>query len=90
MASRTGSVAKLATEEERRDPNLPGDDAAPEGEPVEEVRGSPSDPDIIDETGAVDESDDPVEEAVIEEPSVPLAEFEAVSRERDEYLEVLP
>jgi molecular chaperone GrpE len=83
----------LATEEERRDrdrdPNLPGDDAAPEGEPVEEVQGSPSDPDIIDETGAVDESEDPVAEALIEEPSVPLAEFEAVSRERDQYLDSL-
>jgi molecular chaperone GrpE len=79
----------LASEEERRDPNLPGDDAAPEGEPVEEVRGSPSDPDIIDETGAVDETDEPVEEAVVEEPSVPLAEFEAVIRERDQYLDSL-
>jgi molecular chaperone GrpE len=83
----------LAAEEERRDrdrdPNLPGDDAAPEGEPVEEVQGSPSDPDIIDETGAVDETDEPVEEAVVEEPSVSLAEFEAVSRERDQYLDSL-
>jgi len=79
----------LAAGEERRDPNLPGDDAPPEGEPVEEVRGSPSDPDIIDETGAVDETDEPVEEAVVVEPSVPLAEFEAVSRERDQYLDSL-
>jgi molecular chaperone GrpE len=79
----------LAAEEERRDPNLPGDDAAAEGELVEEVQGSPSDPDIIDETGAVDETDDPVEEAVIEETSVPLAELEAVSRERDQYLDSL-
>lgn len=87
----------MAAEEERRDrdPNLPGDDAAPEGEPVEEVQGSPSDPDIIDETGAVDETDEPVEEGVLEEgvleeePSVPLAEFEAVSRERDQYLDSL-
>jgi molecular chaperone GrpE len=90
---RTGSAAKLAAEEERRDrdrdPNLPDDDAAPEGEPVEEVQGSPSDPDIIDETGAVDETDEPVEEAVVEEPSVSLAEFEAVSRERDQYLDSL-
>ena len=75
----------MATEEERRDPNLPGD-AAPEGEPVEEVQGSPSDPDIVDETGAVDEAP---EDVVVEEPSVPLAEFEAVSRERDQYLESL-
>jgi molecular chaperone GrpE len=79
----------LAAEEERRDPNLPGDDAAAEGELVEEVQGSPSDPDIIDETGAVDETGDPVEEAVIEETSVPLAELEAVSRERDQYLDSL-
>jgi molecular chaperone GrpE len=88
----------LASEEERRDrdPNRTGDaDATPaaEGEPVEEVQGSPSDPDIVDETGAVDESDDqpagPAEGVVVEEPSVPLDEFEAVSRERDQYLDSL-
>jgi molecular chaperone GrpE len=88
-----GSAAKLASDEERRDPNLPGDDAAPEGESVEEVQGSPSDPDIIDETGAVDESEDVPEEAaeeiVVEEALVPLAEFEAVSVERDQYLDSL-
>lgn len=82
----------MAAEEERRDrdPNLPGGDAV-EGEPIEEVQGSPADPDIIDETGAVDETDEPVEgaEEVVEEPSVPLAEFEAVSRERDQYLDSL-
>ncbi len=82
----------MAREEERRDPNLPGD-AEPEGEPIEEVQGSPSDPDIVDETGAVDESDDvpgeaPVE-ALAEEALVPLAEFEAVSAERDQYLDSL-
>jgi molecular chaperone GrpE len=86
----------LAGEEERRDPNLPGD-AEPEGEPIEEVQGSPSDPDIVDETGAVDESEDvpddvpgeaPVE-ALAEETPVPLAEFEAVSAERDQYLDSL-
>jgi molecular chaperone GrpE len=82
----------LAGEEERRDPNLPGD-AEPEGEPIEEVQGSPSDPDIVDETGAVDESDDVSEEAPVEamaeEALVPLAEFEAVSAERDQYLDSL-
>jgi len=82
----------LAGEEERRDPNLPGD-AEPEGEPIEEVQGSPSEPDIIDETGAVDESDDVPEEAPVEalaeEDLVPLAEFEAVSAERDQYLDSL-
>jgi len=82
----------LAGEEERRDPNLPGD-AEPEGEPIEEVQGSPSDPDIVDETGAVDESDDVPEEAPVEalaeEALVPLAEFEAVSAERDQYLDSL-
>ena len=82
----------MAGEEERRDPNLPGD-AEPEGEPIEEVQGSPSDPDIVDETGAVDDSDEvPVEapeEAVVEEALVPLAEFEAVSAERDQYLDSL-
>jgi len=78
----------LAAEEERRDPNLPGD-AEPEGEPIEEVQGSPSEPDIIDETGAVDESDDVPEEALAEEALVPLAEFAAVSAERDQYLDSL-
>ena len=82
----------MAGEEERRDPNLP-DDAEPEGEPMEEVQGSPSDPDIVDETGDVDESDEvpeeAAEEAVVEEALVPLAEFEAVSAERDQYLDSL-
>ena len=78
----------MAGEEERRDPNLP-DDAEPEGEPIEEVQGSPSEPDIVDETGDVDESDEVPEEAVVEEALVPLAEFEAVSAERDQYLDSL-
>jgi molecular chaperone GrpE len=81
----------LAREEERRDPDLPND-AEPEGEPVEEIPGSPSDPDIVDETGDVDESDEVSEEApevVAEEALVPLAEFEAVSAERDQYLDSL-
>jgi len=78
----------LAGEEERRDPNLPND-AEPEGKPVEEVQGSPSDPDIIDETGAVDDTDEVSEGVAVEEPAVPLAEFEAVSRERDQYLDSL-
>ena len=83
----------MAGEEERRDPNLP-DDAEPEGEPIEEVQGSPSEPDIVDETGDVDESDEippeeTAEEAVVEEALVPLAEFEAVSAERDQYLDSL-
>ena len=78
----------MAAEEERRDPNLPGD-AEPEGEPIEEVQGSPSEPDIIDETGAVDETDDVPEEALAEEALVPLAEFAAVSAERDQYLDSL-
>ena len=85
----------MASEEEKRDPNLQGDDATPaEGEPVEEVQedlpeGSPAESDIIDETGGVDETDEVVEGAVVEEPLVPLAEFEAVSRERDQYLDSL-
>jgi molecular chaperone GrpE len=82
----------LAGEEERRDPNRP-DDAEPEGEPIEEVQGSPSEPDIVDETGDVDESDEvpeeAAEEAVVEEALVPLAEFEAVSAKRDQYLDSL-
>ncbi len=78
----------MAGEEERRDPNLPND-AEPEGEPVEEIPGSPSDPDIIDETGVVDDTDEAAEAVVVEEPSVPLAEFEAVMGERDQYLDSL-
>ncbi len=83
----------MAGEEERRDPNLP-DDAEPEGEPIEEVQGSPSEPDIVDETGDVDESDEipaeeTAEEAVVEVALVPLAEVEAVSAERDQYLDSL-
>ena len=85
----------MASEEEKRDPNLQGDDATQaEGEPVEEVQedlpeGSPAESDIIDETGGVDETDEVVEGVVVEEPLVPLAEFEAVSRERDQYLDSL-
>ena len=79
----------MAGEEERRDPNLPNH-AEPEGEPVGEAQGSPSDPDIIDETGAGDDTDEAAEAIVVEEePSVPLAEFEAVMGERDQYLDSL-
>lgn len=80
----------MAAEEERRDPNLP-EDRTPEGEPApEEGAGPPADPDIVDETGAVEETPDDVpEEAVAGEPTVPPAEFEAVSQERDQYLESL-
>ena len=79
----------MAGEEERRDPNLP-DNGEPEEEPVGEAQGSPSDPDIIDETGAVDDTDEAAEAIVVEEePSVPLAEFEAVMGERDQYLDSL-
>jgi molecular chaperone GrpE len=90
----------LAGEEERRDPNLPGD-GEPEQEPIEEVQGSLADSDIVDETGAVDESDqvpeeaadeaaeEAAEEAAVDEVLVPLAEFEVVSAERDQYLDSL-
>jgi molecular chaperone GrpE len=82
----------LAGEEERRDPNLPNN-GEPEEEPVGETQGSPSDPDdidIIDETGTVDDTDAAAEAIVVEEePSVPLAEFEAVMGERDQYLDSL-
>jgi molecular chaperone GrpE len=79
----------LAGEEERRDPNLPNN-GEPEEEPEGETQGSPSDPDIIDETGAVDDTDAAAEAIVVEEePSVPLTEFEAVMEERDQYLDSL-
>ena len=82
----------MAGEEERREPNLPSDEE-PEGVSVEEIPGTPSDPDIVDETGAVDDTDEAAETLVVEEvpseSSVSLAEFDAVSRERDQYLDSL-
>ena len=90
-SSRTGSASKLAGEEERRDRNLPEDDSLREEAPVEEAQGSPVDPDIVDETGAVDEESDPPETEVPEddtdqEPAVEPSELEAVTAERDQYL----
>jgi molecular chaperone GrpE len=84
----------LAGEEERRDPNLPEDDSLREDAPVEEAQGSPIDPDIVDETGAVDEESDPPEPGVPEddtdqEPAGQPSELEAVSAERDQYLDAL-
>lgn len=81
-----GSAAKLAGEEEKRDPRSP-EDRAPAGEPTpEEVGHPPEEPDIVDETGVVDEG---ILEEAEEEPAVPLVEFEAVSAERDQYLDSL-
>ena len=86
----------MAGEEERRDPNLPEDDSPrEESGPVEEAQGSPVDPDIVDETGAVDEGTDtpeaeaPESDGEQEEPTVPLSELEAVGAERDQYLDAL-
>ena len=81
----------MAGEEERRDPNLPGDTPREEPGFVDEAHGAPEDPDIIDETGAVDEGTDagiPLADDE-EEPVVPLSEFEAVGAERDQYLDAL-
>ena len=76
----------MAGEEEKRDPIPPEETSG--GEPLDEAQGSPAEPDAVDETGEVDET--PEEETVVaEEPSVPLAELEAVSRERDQYLDSL-
>lgn len=76
--------------EEKRDPNLPENDLREDGT-VEEAQGSPGDPDIIDETGAVEEEAETAEvlEDDGEEATVPLSEFEAVSAERDQYLDAL-
>lgn len=78
--------------EEKRDPNLPEDDLREDGT-VEEAQGSPGDPDIIDETGAVEEEAETAEAEVLEddgeEATVPLSEFETVSAERDQYLDAL-
>ena len=89
----------MADTEERRDPNLPEDDSLREEPgPVEEAHGSPVDPDIVEETGEVDEEADAPEagipgadipEVAEEEAVVPLSEFEAVSAERDQYLDAL-
>ena len=83
----------MAGEEERRDPNLPEDEPLREDDPIEEAQGSPDDPDIIEETGAVDEEPDPPEAEDLEagggEPVVPLSEFEALGAERDQYLDAL-
>jgi len=80
----------LAGEEERRDPNLPEEDPLRGDDPVEEAQGSPDDPDIVEETGAVvEESEAENPGADGEEPVVPLSEFEAVSAERDQYLDAL-
>jgi len=88
----------LAVEEERRDPNPPEEDPLRGDDPVEEAQGSPDDPDIVEETGdVVEESEAPSAEgqeaenpeADGEEPVVPLSEFEAVSAERDQYLDAL-
>ena len=84
----------MAGTEERRDPNLPEDDAPREDGLIEEAQGSPDDPDIIEETGAVDEEPDPFDAEDLEvddgeEPVVPLSEFEALGAERDQYLDAL-
>ena len=81
-----GSESKLS--EERRDPNRPDDDQTPE-EPglVDEAQGSPEDPEMGDPIAPGETM--PEEPAVEEEPTVPAAEFEAVRRERDGYLDSL-
>ena len=80
----------MAGEEERRDPNLPEEDPLRGDDPVEEAQGSPDAPDIVEETGAVvEESEAENPGADGEEPVVPLSEFEAVSAERDQYLDAL-
>ncbi|MDQ3317832.1 MAG: nucleotide exchange factor GrpE [Actinomycetota bacterium] len=80
----------MAGEEERRDPNLPEEDPLRGDDPVEEAQGSPDDLDIVEETGAVvEESEAENPGADGEEPVVPLSEFEAVSAERDQYLDAL-
>ena len=83
----------MAGQDERRDPNLPEDEPLRENDPIEEAQGSPGDPDIIEETGAVDEGSDPPDAEDLEaeggEPVVPLSEFEALGAERDQYLDAL-
>ncbi len=86
-SSRTGSASKLS--EERRDPNLPDDGTPEEPGLADEDQGSPVDPEMGDPIAPGETEAMPEEPVIEEEPSVPLAEFEAVSRERDEYQDSL-
>ena len=83
------------SEEEKRHPNdEPEAERTPEEEPgpVEEAQGSPEDP-AAEEPAAAGEAEAteavPDEPVVEEEPTVPLAELEAVRQERDGYLDAL-
>jgi molecular chaperone GrpE len=87
----------LSSEENKRDPELRGDDVGPEDEAVEGTEGSPVDPPSTDEPDTVpDATGDAEEEPAIEEPGLELdelavlsEELEAARRERDQYLDGL-
>lgn len=95
-SSRTGSASKLF-EEERRNPNNEPDNEGTTEEPglVEEAQGSPEDPAADEPTEpTADEQTEateavPEEPMVEEEPTVSMAELEAVRKERDGYLDTL-
>jgi molecular chaperone GrpE len=87
----------LSSEENKRDPELRGDDVGPEDEAVEGTEGSPVDPPSTDEPDTVpDATGDAEEEPAIEVPGLELdelavlsEELEAARRERDQYLDGL-
>jgi molecular chaperone GrpE len=90
----------LSSEENKRDPELRGDDVGPEDEPEEEAEGSPVDLASLENTaedpgtpGDTEEEPAPVadEEAGLEENELAVLseELEATRQERDQYLDAL-
>jgi molecular chaperone GrpE len=87
----------LSSEENKRDPELRGDDVGPEDEAVEGTEGSPVDQPSTEEPDTVpDATGEAEEEPAIEEPGLELdelavlsEELEAARRERDQYLDGL-
>jgi molecular chaperone GrpE len=90
----------LSSEENKRDPELRGDDVGPEDEAVEEAEGSPVDPtspeNTAEDPGAPGDTEEepapaPEEESGQEEDELAVLseELEATRLERDQYLDAL-
>jgi molecular chaperone GrpE len=80
----------LSSEENKRDPELGGDDARQEDGAVEEAEGSPVDPAALENgesPGAPDTDEEP--DLEWDEATVLSVELEATRRERDQYLDAL-
>jgi molecular chaperone GrpE len=80
----------LSSEENKRDPELEGDDARQEDGAVEEAEGSPVDPAALENgesPGAPDTDEEP--DLEWDEATVLSVELEATRRERDQYLDAL-